>query len=106
MPVLANLLTLESLRSQRRSNALYDLTLTPYFEIIDTIQGSGGVGGELELQPGEQRRTEKRRLSLAAKRRNLRLAWRSAPDGMLRFVIAPIGASLPGGRSRRLKSSN
>src|SRR3712207_8561656 len=49
---------------------------TPYMEIIDEVSRQGGLGGELTLNSGESQRTEKRRLSIAAKQRNVKLTWR------------------------------
>ena len=75
--------------------------LAPYVEIIDRVRSEGGVGAEVILQPGESQRTEKRRLSLAAKARKLKLTWRTAPPGELRFVLSEPGEAAPGARRRR-----
>ncbi len=79
------------------------LDLTPYMDIIDTILEQSGAGGHLALGPGESQRTEKRRLSIAAKQRNLKLTWRKPRDGGLRFVLSNPGATPPDGRRRRGK---
>ena len=101
MPRLIRVLT-EADVAAARIRPITDLT--PYLEIIDAITRQGGVGGEISLAPNESQRTEKRRLSLAAKQRNLRLTWRKARPGELRFVISVPGAPTPGGRRRRESS--
>ncbi|MER3420777.1 MAG: hypothetical protein C4290_09770 [Chloroflexota bacterium] len=98
MPHLDQILREEDLR---RSRATVRIDLTPYLQLIDTIRTQGGVGAVLSLQEGEQQRTQKRRLSLAAKERGYRLIWRIAPPGQLRFVLARPGEPAPGGRQRR-----
>jgi len=97
MPQLTRVLTADDLR---RAEAGAHIDLTPYLAIIDAVS-QGGVGGELMLEEGERQRTEKRRLSLAAKARGYQLTWRTAPSGALRFVLARPGAARPGGRPRR-----
>ena len=76
------------------------IDLTPYLRLIDGVLEQGGVGAVLSLEEGEQQRTQKRRLSLAAKERGYRLVWRTAPPGQLRFVLARPGEPAPGGRRR------
>jgi hypothetical protein len=102
MPELKRVLSEAELKEAR---APVSVDLTPYFEILSKVLESGGAGGEIELQPGEQQRTEKRRFTIAAKQRNLRLVWRRAPEGMLRFVLASIGKPVPGGRQRKPKKA-
>jgi hypothetical protein len=77
------------------------MDLTPYFGIIDEVVQQGGVGGEVALSPDESQRTEKRRLSIAAKQREMKLTWRKSREGMLRFVLTPPGSAPPDGRRRR-----
>jgi hypothetical protein len=79
------------------------MDLTPYIEIIEEVSRQGGVGGELQLASGESQRTEKRRLSIAAKQRDKKLTWRKPRDGALRFVLAEPGSTPPDGRRRRKK---
>ena len=98
MPKLAKVLTDADLRAARARPVM---DLTPYLEVIDSITRQGGVGGELVLSPDESQRTEKRRLSLAAKQRNLVLTWRKSSPGQLRFVLSAPGEQAPGGRRRR-----
>lgn len=76
------------------------MDLTPYFAIIDEVRQKG-VGGELELVSAESKRTEKRRLSIAAKQRGLKLTWRKSQEGELRFVLSTPGAAPADGRRRR-----
>jgi len=95
---LKKILKLADLASTRAPAAT---DLAPYVEIIDTIKSEGGVGAEVVLEPGESQRTEKRRLSLAARARKLKLTWRTAPQGTLRFVLSEPGEAAPGGRRRR-----
>jgi hypothetical protein len=78
-----------------------DLDLTTYIEIIDQVRREGGVGGHIHLLPGESQRTEKRRLTMAAKQQGLTLTWRSSQPGELRFVLSEPGAPVPGSRKRR-----
>lgn len=98
MPELTRVLTQEDLTSARGQTRM---DLTPYMEIIDEVAKQGGVGGELALGPDESQRTEKRRLSIAAKQRNLKLTWRKPREGGLRFVLSDEGSSPPDGRRRR-----
>ena len=100
MPKLAKVLTEADLTSARGQSRM---DLTPYTEIIDEVSRQGGLGGELTLAPGESQRTEKRRLSIAAKQRDVKLTWRKPREGGLRFVLSNPGASPPDGRRRRGK---
>jgi hypothetical protein len=100
MPKLAKVLTEADLTSARGQTRM---DLTPYMEIIDEVARQGGVGGEVQLGPDESQRTEKRRLSIAAKQRNAKLIWRKPRDGTLRFVLSQPGQSPPDGRRRRKK---
>ncbi len=100
MPKLAKVLTEADLTSARGQSRM---DLTPYMEIIDEVSRQGGLGGELTLNSGESQRTEKRRLSIAAKQRNVKLTWRKPRDGGLRFVLSNPGATPPDGRRRRGK---
>jgi hypothetical protein len=77
------------------------MDLSPYIDIIERIRSEGGVGGELILQEGESKRSEKRRLSVAAKQLGTKLTWRKADDGMLKFVLSEPGEPVPGARRRR-----
>ena len=98
MPELARVLTENDLASSRGQSRM---DLTPYFGIIDEVAEQGGVGGEVTLSPDESQRTEKRRLSIAAKQRAMKLTWRKSREGMLRFVLATPGKAPPDGRRRR-----
>lgn len=98
MPRLTKVLTETDLKAARARPVM---DLTPYREIVESIVARGGVGGELALAPEESQRTEKRRLSLAAKQQGLSLAWRKSPPGELRFVLYRPGQQAPGGRRRR-----
>ena len=99
MPQLARVLTQDDM-SRREAGSRMDLT--PYLDIIQQVR-SGGVGGEVELGDDESQRTEKRRLSIAAKQLGQELTWRRAGNGALRFVLSEPGGSRPGGRPRRTK---
>ena len=98
MPELTKVLTEADLTVARGQSRM---DLTPYFEIIDRVQEQQGVGGEIALSSGESQRTEKRRMSIAAKQRNVKLTWRKPREGALRFVLASPGSSPPDGRKRR-----
>ena len=98
MPELTKVLSESDLKAARARPVM---DLTPYLQIVDSITGQSGVGGEVKLRPGESQRTEKRRLSLAAKQRGVQLTWRKSPPGVLRFVLAAPGQQAPGGRRRR-----
>lgn len=98
MPELARVIQETDLSSSRASAGM---DLTPYLEILDQIRDEGGVGGEVVLANDESQRTEKRRLSVAAKQQNLKLTWRKSSQGRLRFVLSPEGAPPPDGRRRR-----
>jgi hypothetical protein len=101
MPELAKVLTTEDLS---RRSAVSRLDLSAYLSLIDAVRRQRGVGGEVTLNEGESQRTEKRRLSLAAKEQGYRLVWRRAPPGQLRFVLAEEGQPVPGGRPRRVQA--
>src|SRR5688500_12483268 len=98
MPQLARVLAESDLVSSRGQSRM---DLTPYFGIIDEVAQQGGVGGEVTLSPDESQRTEKRRLSIAAKQRDMKLTWRKSREGMLRFVLSAPGKAPPDGRRRR-----
>jgi hypothetical protein len=98
MPDLTKVLSESDLKAARARPVM---DLAPYLQIVDSIMAQGGVGGEVKLLPGESQRTEKRRLSLAAKQRGVRLTWRKSPPAVLRFVLAAPGEQPPGGRRRR-----
>jgi len=98
MPRLNKVLTEADLSSARTPDVM---DLTPYMNIIDDIAKQGGVGGEISLAESESQRTEKRRLSLAAKQKGMKLTWRKSPPGQLRFVLSAPGQAAPGGRRRK-----
>lgn len=84
MPRLDKVIQSAELRSKSSIGASYDTAA--YREIIRTA--STGVGGVVALAPDENRRAEKRRLSVAAKELGHRLKWRKAADAdTLRFVL-------------------
>ncbi len=99
MPQLTKVLTEEEL--QRRSATSGGIDMTPYMAILDQVREQGGVGATLSLGEGENQRSEKRRLSVAAKERGYELTWRKSGPGMLRFVVAAPGQPRPGARKRR-----
>ena len=98
VPQLTTVLTVDDLQ-RRRSSGVLDLS--SYLELLDTVREQGGVGAVLTLSEGENQRTEKRRLSVAAKERGYDLVWRRAPEGQLRFVLAEAGQRPPDARRRR-----
>ena len=98
MPQLTKVITEEELSRRQTSGGL---DLSAYMGIIDNIREQGGVGGNLSLSEDENQRTEKRRMSVAAKERGLTLVWRKAPEGQLRFVLAEEGKPAPGSRRRQ-----
>ncbi len=97
MPQLARVLMDDDMRGARAMR----MDLSAYVAIIEGIRGEGGAGGEVELEDGESQRTEKRRLSIAAKELGTTLTWRTSRDGTLRFVLSEPGGAVPGGRTRR-----
>ena len=103
MPELTSVLTEEDLR---RRGATQRQDLTPYMSLLDEIREGNGVGGVVTLSEGEQQRTEKRRLSLAARQRGYSLTWRRAAEPrQLRFVLTEEGQPTPGGRTRRTRAA-
>jgi hypothetical protein len=98
MPQLTKVLTETDVTAQRARPVM---DLAPYLLIVDRIVQQGGVGGEVSLTDSESQRTEKRRLSLAAKQHGYKLTWRKSPRGQLRFVLSSPGEQAPGGRRRR-----
>jgi hypothetical protein len=99
MPTITKVLREEDLRGKTRMGSL---DLSAYRELLNNVVAEG-VGATLALGPDEQQRTEKRRLSLAAKELGYHLTWRKPPAGGLRFVLAKPGDPVPGGRKRRAK---
>ena len=97
MPELAKVLTQEDLSRSAPTR----LDLQDYVSIIDTVRDQDGVGGLILLNEGENQRTEKRRLTVAAKQEGYELTWRTAPEGQLRFVLSRPGEPKAGGRERR-----
>jgi hypothetical protein len=97
MPSLAKVLQHEDVQ---RGRGMVRMDLTPYTDIIESVRSEGGVGGELTLHDDESKRTEKRRLSIAAKQVGMKVTWRKADDGVLRFVLSEPGGPVPGGRQR------
>lgn len=64
------------------------LDLTPYYEMV---RGRDvGEGGLLTMEPDEQQRTTKRRLTIAAHAQGFGVKWRSAPAGKLRFQLVDL----------------
>ncbi len=102
MPSLARVLQQEDLKS---GGQVTRMDLSPYIDIIESIRSDGGVGGEVTLQDDESKRTEKRRLSTAAKQLGTKLTWRKSEDGVLRFVLSEPGGPVPGGRARRERAA-
>ena len=97
MPELTRVLTEEDLKARVRTS---QLDLSSYMELLSTVKQQG-VGGIVTLGEDEQQRTEKRRLSLAAKQQGYNLTWRRSDPGQLRFVLAEEGQRAPGSRQRR-----
>ena len=97
MPSLAKVLQQEDME---RGRGMVRMDLTPYTDIIEQVRSEGGVGGEVALHDNESKRTEKRRLSIAAKQVGMKVTWRKADDGLLRFVLSEPGGPVPGGRQR------
>lgn len=97
MPSLVKVLKEDDLKAQRAPSGL---DLAAYLDIVDAIQGQGGLGGEVNLSGDESQRTEKGRLTRAAKQRGYKLTWRKSPAGVLRFVLSDPGTPPPDGRKR------
>lgn len=98
VPQLDRILKEEDLKTQRTPAGL---DLAHYLEIIDAIRDQGGVGGEVTLGADESQRTEKGRLTRAAKLRGSKLTWRKSMGNTLRFVLSSPGTPPPDGRRRR-----
>ncbi len=98
MPQLARVLQEEDVRGGANTSRM---DLTPYIGLLETVRSQDGLGGLLTLEDGESQRTEKRRLSIAAKQQGYKLTWRKAGAGELRFVLAQDGQPAPGSRTRR-----
>lgn len=102
MPQVKQMLTEEDIQAKPPRTIM---DLSEYIQIIESIQQEGAKGSIVTLGEGETQRTEKRRLSLAAKEKGLELTWRKAADGELKFVVAPIGETAPGSRKRTPKAT-
>jgi hypothetical protein len=98
MPELTKVLTSEDLQ---RRGGVTSLDLSPYVAIIAGVREQSGVGGVLTLGEDESQRTEKRRMSMAAKQLGVQLTWRSSAAKQLRFVVNEHGQPVPGSRARR-----
>ena len=98
MPELTRVLTVDDFRRRAPTG---QLDLSDYLAIMETVRQQGGRGGTVTLGADEQQRTEKRRLSLAAKAQGYNLTWRKSAPGELRFVLAEPGQPSPGSRRRR-----
>ena len=98
MPQLARVLREDDLRGGGHTSRM---DLTPYIGLLETVRAQDGLGGMLTLEEGESQRTEKRRLSIAAKQQGYKLQWRKSGPGELRFVLAQDGQPMPGSRKRR-----
>ena len=98
MPELTRVLSEEDLA---RRGGMPRLDLSTYIDLLDAVRAQNGVGGVLTLGEGESQRTEKRRLSIAAKQQGYTLNWRRSEPGQLRFVLATEGQRAPGSRPRR-----
>ena len=70
MPELTRVLSEEDLA---RRGGMPRLDLATYVNLIERVRDEQGVGGIVTLGPGEGQRTEKRRLSLAAKQQGYKL---------------------------------
>ncbi len=102
MPQLTRVMSDEDLRRKDRASRM---DLSAYTDMIEQVRTEGGVGGEIALTEGESKRTEKRRLSIAAKEAGTTLIWRKSQDGTLRFVLTEEGTPAPGSRTRRDQSA-
>ena len=69
----------------RRGGGAAKLDLAPYRGFLEGLQK--GEGAVIELEPGEQQRVVKRRLSLAGRERNLGVKWLTAAPNHLRFQL-------------------
>src|SRR5262245_1164126 len=98
MPKLLRVVTEEELKSAPR---YHRIDLTSYLSMLDGVLKQGGAGGVITLGEHESQRTEKRRMSGAAKQRGVTLRWRRSEPRELRFALAPEGQPLPGARKRR-----
>ena len=101
MPELTRVLTEDDLARRGRTQRQ---DLTAYMSLIDQVREASGVGGVITLSEAEHQRTEKRRLTLAAKQRGYTLTWRRSDPGQLRFVLAEDRQPAPGGRARRTRA--
>lgn len=75
----------EAFQRGRGSAKSRKLDLTPYYEMVRGREV--GEGGLLTMEPDEQQRTTKRRLTIAAHAQGFGVKWRSAPPGKLRFQL-------------------
>ena len=69
----------------RRGGGAAKLDLAPYRGFLEGMQK--GEGAIIELEPGEQQRVVKRRISLAARERDLGVKWLTATPNQLRFQL-------------------
>ena len=98
MPIIAKLLTVEELK---RAAPVSQQDLSEYISLLKQVADSGNAGADLSLGTGEDQRTEKRRLTLAAKAIDKVVVWRKAPKGTMRFVLTSKGEQAPGARAKR-----
>jgi hypothetical protein len=96
MPKLIASRSAEEFKTQIRAS---NIDLSFYIDELQELQTDGKVEGTWELLEEETQRVEKRRFTVAAKQMGLATAWKTAPEGELRLVLAPIGEPLPGSRA-------
>jgi hypothetical protein len=97
MPELERHLDDEDLR---RAPPISKVDLAPYLHLLDEARAEGKRGSMIRLLENEQPRTEKRRFTAAAKELGLKLTWRKAPEGRLKYVLSGEGEPVPGARKR------
>jgi hypothetical protein len=99
MVKLGKVISLNDLAARKKRPVM---DYSAYFFMIEQIIKDSGCGGMADLDEGDNARTERRRLSLAAKQLGYNLAWRKSEPKTLKFVIWKDGEKRPGGRRKKL----
>lgn len=61
--------------------------IAPYVKFIEELEAKKNPAGRLTLDPEDDQRTVKRRVTSAAKSLGKNIKWKSAPEGQLLFIF-------------------
>lgn len=87
MPRLMTVLSADDMAARKKVRTPKADILVVQMHHLQDIISQNGLGADIELEEGEDQRTQKRRYTTAAKQLGRQLKWRSAPDGQLSFEL-------------------